>query len=63
MPYVREHAVEMSDDVMRAHIALYVNEFSDDLGESGTRRGPRALRARARRRHLDARWNRASFAP
>jgi 1,4-dihydroxy-6-naphthoate synthase len=35
MPYVREHAVEMSDAVMRAHIELYVNEFTDDLGESG----------------------------
>jgi 1,4-dihydroxy-6-naphthoate synthase len=34
-PYVREHAFEMSDDVMRAHIALYVNEFSFDLGEEG----------------------------
>lgn len=35
MPFVREHAFEMSDDVMRAHIALYVNEFSDDIGERG----------------------------
>ena len=34
-PYVREHAFEMSDDVMRAHIGLYVNEFSDDLGDDG----------------------------
>ncbi len=34
-PYVREHAFEMRDDVMRAHIALYVNEFSVDLGPSG----------------------------
>ncbi len=47
MPYVREHAAEMSDDVMRAHIELYVNEFSDDLGESG-RAAARALFARAR---------------
>ena len=35
MPYVREHAFEMSDDVMRKHIALYVNQFSDDLGDEG----------------------------
>lgn len=35
MPYVREHSAEMSDDVMRAHIGLYVNEFTDDLGETG----------------------------
>ncbi len=35
MPYVREHAFEMSDDVMRKHIALYVNEYTDDVGEPG----------------------------
>jgi 1,4-dihydroxy-6-naphthoate synthase len=35
MPYVREHAFEMSEDVARQHIALYVNEFTDDLGDSG----------------------------
>ena len=34
-PYIREHAFEMSDDVMRAHIALYVNEYTDDLGDGG----------------------------
>jgi len=34
-PYVREHAFEMDESVMRAHIALYVNEFSDDIGEEG----------------------------
>lgn len=34
-PYVREHAFEMDEAVMRAHIALYVNEYSDDLGEDG----------------------------
>jgi 1,4-dihydroxy-6-naphthoate synthase len=33
--YVRAHAFEMDDAVMRKHIALYVNEFSDDLGETG----------------------------
>jgi len=47
MPYVREHAAEMSDDVMRAHIALYVNEFTDQLGETG-RGAVNALFARAR---------------
>jgi 1,4-dihydroxy-6-naphthoate synthase len=34
-PYVREHAFEMDEDVMRAHIALYVNDYSDDVGEAG----------------------------
>jgi len=35
MPYVREHAFEMNDDVMRAHIDLYVNAYSEDLGKEG----------------------------
>ncbi len=35
MPFVREHAFEMSDDVMRKHIELYVNDYSDDVGEDG----------------------------
>jgi 1,4-dihydroxy-6-naphthoate synthase len=33
--YVRAHAFEMDDAVMRAHIDLYVNEYSDDVGSSG----------------------------
>jgi 1,4-dihydroxy-6-naphthoate synthase len=47
MPYVREHAVEMNDEVVRAHIELYVNELTDDLGEIG-REAVHALFARAR---------------
>ncbi|GGM00711.1 1,4-dihydroxy-6-naphthoate synthase [Deinococcus aerophilus] len=35
--YIREHALEMSDEVMRAHIDLYVNDFSLDVGGEGTR--------------------------
>jgi 1,4-dihydroxy-6-naphthoate synthase len=35
MKYVREHATEMHDDVMRRHIELYVNEYSNDVGEDG----------------------------
>jgi 1,4-dihydroxy-6-naphthoate synthase len=35
LPYVREHAFEMSDDVMRKHIDLYVNEYSDDIRDDG----------------------------
>ena len=34
-PYVRAHAFEMDDAVMRAHIDLYVNAFSDDVGDAG----------------------------
>ncbi|MBA3717219.1 MAG: 1,4-dihydroxy-6-naphthoate synthase [Actinobacteria bacterium] len=33
--YVREHSQELSDEVCDAHIALYVNEFSVDLGGEG----------------------------
>ncbi len=33
--YVRAHAQELSDDICRQHIALYVNEFSVDLGADG----------------------------
>jgi 1,4-dihydroxy-6-naphthoate synthase len=36
MPYVREHAQAMSEEVMKKHIALYVNDFSMDLGQTGT---------------------------
>ncbi len=35
LPYIRRHAFEMSDEIMRAHIALYVNAYSHDLGTDG----------------------------
>ena len=35
--YIREHSQEMSDEVCDAHIGLYVNDFSLDLGEEGRR--------------------------
>ena len=34
-PTVRRHAQEMEDDVMRQHIALYVNDFTRDYGTEG----------------------------
>jgi 1,4-dihydroxy-6-naphthoate synthase len=37
LPFVREHAQEMSEDVMYRHIDLYVNEYSIDLGTEGKR--------------------------
>ncbi|MEP7306514.1 MAG: 1,4-dihydroxy-6-naphthoate synthase [Acidobacteriota bacterium] len=37
LPFVREHAQEMSEDVMYRHIDLYVNEYSVDLGSEGKR--------------------------
>lgn len=33
--YVKQHAQEMDEEVRRKHIALYVNEYSIDLGEKG----------------------------
>jgi len=33
--YVRQHAQEMSETVMRQHIDLYVNNYSIDLGDEG----------------------------
>jgi len=35
LPYVREHAQEMSEEVMYKHIDLYVNDYSVDLGPEG----------------------------
>jgi 1,4-dihydroxy-6-naphthoate synthase len=35
MPYIRENAQEMNEDVMMQHIKLYVNDFSLSLGEVG----------------------------
>ncbi len=35
MPFVKQHAQEMNEEVMKKHIALYVNHFSVDLGEIG----------------------------
>jgi 1,4-dihydroxy-6-naphthoate synthase len=37
LPFVREHAQEMSEEVTYRHIDLYVNQFSIDLGEDGRR--------------------------
>jgi 1,4-dihydroxy-6-naphthoate synthase len=33
--YVKQHSQEMSEDVMRQHIKLYVNKYSLDLGDDG----------------------------
>jgi len=34
-PTIRRHAQEMEDEVMRQHIALYVNDFTRDYGVAG----------------------------
>ena len=33
--YIKDHAQEMSEEVMRKHINLYVNEYSLNLGDKG----------------------------
>jgi 1,4-dihydroxy-6-naphthoate synthase len=35
LPYIRQYAQTMSDEVMLKHIGLYVNEYSLDLGDKG----------------------------
>ncbi|MCS7073332.1 MAG: 1,4-dihydroxy-6-naphthoate synthase, partial [Bacteroidia bacterium] len=35
--YIRQHAQELSEEVTKAHIQLYVNSFSVELGEIGNR--------------------------
>lgn len=35
MPYVRAHAQSMEDQVMQAHIGLYVNSYTEHLGDEG----------------------------
>jgi 1,4-dihydroxy-6-naphthoate synthase len=37
LPYVRQHAQEMSEEVMYKHIDLYVNAYTVDLGPEGRR--------------------------
>lgn len=49
--YIRAHAQELDDAVTAAHIDLYVNDFSLDLGEEGVR-AVQALLARAEVRGL-----------
>ena len=33
--YIRKHSQEMSEEIMRKHIDLYVNNYSLELGEIG----------------------------
>ena len=37
MPYITAHAQEMAPEVIDQHIALYVNEFTIELGTEGGR--------------------------
>ncbi len=51
MGYVRQHAQEMDEEVMKKHIALYVNEFSIDLGIMG-KKAVQLLFDKAKEHHL-----------
>lgn len=35
LDYIKQHAQEMDEQVMRSHINLYVNDFSADIGDEG----------------------------
>lgn len=37
LPFIREHAQEMDEEVLGRHIGLFVNEFSLDIGAQGIR--------------------------
>jgi len=60
--YVRAHSQEMSDEVCAAHIGLYVNDFSLDLGAEG-RGAVTTLLARAEAAGLIPRSGRDLFSP
>jgi len=62
LPFVREHAQEMSEDVMYRHIDLYVNEYSVDLGAEG-RRAVEVLFDRARASGIIPRADAPLFLP
>ena len=49
--YVKQHAQEMSEDVMRQHVDLYVNEYSIDLGEQGKRAIEQLLAVASKKEH------------
>ena len=49
--YIRDHAQELDEAVIRSHIDLYVNDFSVDLGDAGVQ-AVRTLLSRAEARGL-----------
>ena len=49
--YIHEHAQEMNEEVCSAHIGLYVNDFSSDLGDEGSRPLSAFWTGRKRRDH------------
>lgn len=63
MPFIREHAREMDDAVLRRHIASFVNEFSLDLGKEGKKAVAELVTRAASLRGLPVRNAKPMFAP
>lgn len=59
MPFVREHAASMDKEVMEAHIKLYVNGFTDDIGPEGEK----AIRFMAKKLGMDEQVSRYLATP
>ena len=51
-PYIKSHAQEMADEVIRQHIETFVNEFSLDPGKEGERAIRFLLEAAAKQQRL-----------
>ncbi len=47
-PYIRRHAQEMEPDVMHRHIEMFVNQYTEDVGEEGEKAVETLLEAAAR---------------
>jgi 1,4-dihydroxy-6-naphthoate synthase len=60
---MRAHAQELGDDVLRAHVELYVNERTRDLGDEGLRALAELSRAARAAGLVDARHPALSAAP
>ncbi len=60
MDFVRAHAQEMDEAVMKQHIQLYVNQYSIDLGEEG-RKAIEILFAKAHENQLIPKSNQTIF--
>ena len=63
MPFIRSHAQEMEESVLRRHIAAFVNEFSLDLGEEGRGAVARLVAMAAELRGISLPAGKPMFAP
>ena len=56
-PYIKAHAQEMSEEVMKQHINLYVNDYSKDLGSDGKKAVMKLLEIYEQLYPVPARYN------